>query len=204
MNIETVVVGDLDTNCYLVYDPLTKDAIVIDPGDQADKILATIKDKELKPLYIVHTHAHPDHFGATEEIRKATGAKVVIHESDAMIIESRILSLRGALFDPVKVDVRANDGDVLDFGGMSLQVIHTPGHSMGCICLYSEKEKLLFSGDTLFFDAVGRTDLPGSSTEDMRTSLKKLLRLSPDAAVYPGHGRATTIAQEKENLGDIK
>ena len=204
MNIETVVVGDLETNCYIAYDPETREAVVIDPGANAPKILGRIDSKGIKPVFVVLTHGHPDHFGSAGEVCKATSAKLLIHESDAHILESRILTLQGFMFSSTRVDQKLKDGDVIRFGKCSLRVLHTPGHSEGGICLYSDTESILFSGDTLFCDAVGRTDLPGGGSAELDQSVKRLLSLGDNVKVFPGHGPATTIKQEKSNLGFIK
>jgi glyoxylase-like metal-dependent hydrolase (beta-lactamase superfamily II) len=203
MLIETVVVGDLRTNCYIAYDPGTKEAVIIDPGSAHAAILKVVGEKNLKPLYILHTHGHPDHFEATEEIRKATNAEVVIHKSDAAILEASILSLRSIFIKSTRVDKRVKGGDVIKFGSRALEVIHTPGHSKGGACFYSKADSILFSGDTLFNDAVGRTDLPGGSSDELMQSLKKLLSLPENTKVLPGHGSATTIRRERINLGEL-
>jgi len=198
MNIETVVVGDLQTNCYIAYDPETKETVIIDPGAAHAAILKKIEEKKLKPLYILHTHGHPDHFGSTDEIKKATGARVMVHNDDAHILQSKILSLRGMFYNSTKVDRNLKEGDEIRFGKEKLKVIHTPGHSKGCICFYSEADSILFSGDTMFKSDVGRTDLPGGSEKELAISIKKLFNLPDSTRVLPGHGRETTIADEKE------
>ncbi len=201
MNIETVVVGELETNCYIAYDPGTKEAVIIDPGANAPKILGRIGSKGIKPGLVVLTHGHPDHFGVAEEIRKAIEGKVAIHENDAPILESKILTLRGFMFSATQVDQKLKDGDVIKFGKCSLKVFHTPGHSKGSICLYSDTESILFSGDTLFCDGVGRTDLPGGDSAELSRSVKRLLSLPHNVKVFPGHGPATIIEQERRGLG---
>ena len=201
MNIETIEVGELETNCYIAYDPQSKEAIVIDPGDESGKILDLLGEKRLIPLYIVITHGHPDHTGGAEEIHKATGAKILIHEEDAKVFNTPSAWLKYLFSSKIHIDKELKEGDVIKFGGISFAVIHTPGHSKGSMCLYSKEEKALFSGDTLFYDAVGRTDLPWSSEADMKASLKKLLELPPETKVLPGHGWSSTIGQERVHLG---
>lgn len=203
MNIKTIPVGDLQTNCYIVYDPATKDAVVIDPGAGSEGILKALSDEGLRPKTIIITHGHPDHFGEANNIRERTGAKVLVHEDDAPVLQSRVLTLRGLMFPITRVDKKLKDGETIGFGTQALRVIHTPGHSRGGICLYSERDAALFSGDTLFRGDHGRTDLPGSSEDQMVRSLKRLMSLPDETMVYPGHGASTTIAEERRNLADI-
>ncbi|MDI6731644.1 MAG: MBL fold metallo-hydrolase [Candidatus Margulisbacteria bacterium] len=174
MQIKTIKVGELQTNCFIVIDESTKDAVVIDPGDEAGKILAELKGLKVKKLII--THGHYDHVGAVKELKKRLRADVLMHPDDAW------------LFQP---DVFVNDGDEINFGNLALKAIHTPGHTPGGICLYLDGH--LFSGDTLFAGTYGRTDLPGGSEGLMAQSLKKLAKLPPSTKVYPGHGGQTTI-----------
>ena len=179
MKIITIKVGSLQTNCYIVIDEKSQEAIVIDPGDEADKIVSRLHGFKVK--YIVITHGHPDHFGALDEIKDITQATVLMHPADEwfMVPERAI-----------------GDGDTIDFGKISLQVFHTPGHSKGCICLYTPGH--LFSGDTLFATTCGRVDLPGGSMNEMIRSLKRLAQLPEGTKVYPGHDAETTIKLEKE------
>jgi glyoxylase-like metal-dependent hydrolase (beta-lactamase superfamily II) len=188
MIIHTVRVGPIETNCYLVEDETTKEALIVDPGDEAEKILEVIKKNGLKPRYIVNTHGHFDHITGNLKLKEKTGAPVLSHELDAFLI---------ALTLPLPPDNFLKDGDRLKVGRLTFTVIHTPGHTPGGICLYCEKEKTLFSGDTLFYGTTGRTDLPYASEKDMGISFKKLLTLPDETKVYPGHGQPTTIGQEK-------
>jgi glyoxylase-like metal-dependent hydrolase (beta-lactamase superfamily II) len=142
-------------------------------------ILSEIKDFKIR--YIILTHGHPDHFGAVDELKKATQAPIVIHPADSWFI---------------KPDKELKNDDEIKFGSLSLKVIHTPGHSKGSICLYISGH--LFSGDTLFSEGFGRTDLPGGSTQEMKKSLKRLSALPDETSVYPGHDETTTIKKEKE------
>lgn len=179
MQIKTIKVGSLQTNCYVVIEEKSKEGVVIDPGDEALRILAEIKD--LKIRYIILTHGHPDHFGAVEELKRKTGAPLLMNPEDSWF---------------VKPDQELKEGNEIKFGSLVLKVMHTPGHSKGSICLYIDGH--LFSGDTLFCSGCGRTDLPGASREEMRKSLKKLSFLPNETRVYPGHGEPTTIGKEKE------
>jgi hydroxyacylglutathione hydrolase len=179
MQIKTIKVGSLQTNCFILIDEKSKEAVVIDPGDEAERILPEISG--LKVRYIILTHGHPDHFGAIDEIKKATGASLLMHPADSWFF---------------KPDQALNEGDEVKFGDIVLKVLHTPGHSKGCICLQTGEH--LYSGDTLFAWGCGRTDLPGGSTADMRKSLKRLSGLPDNTQVYPGHDEFTTIKDEKE------
>lgn len=179
MIIKTIKVGNLQTNCYIVIDEKSKEAVVIDPGDEASKILSEIKG--LKIRYIILTHGHPDHFGAIDDIKKATRAPLLMSPDDSWF---------------VKPDQTLQEGDEIKFGNQILNIMQTPGHSKGGICLYTNGH--LFSGDTLFSEGCGRTDLPGGSMEEMRKSLKRLAALPDETLVYPGHDESTTIRTEKE------
>jgi len=179
MEIKTIKVGSLQTNCYIVSDGQTKEAIVIDPGDEAAKILPELKG--LKVRSIVITHGHPDHFGALDEVKDATRAQLLMHPADEWFIEP---------------DRELKDGDKLEVGCLKFTVLHTPGHSKGGICLYTKGH--LISGDTLFSAAHGRVDLPGGSMHEMALSLKRLGRLPDETIVYPGHDETTTIGLEKK------
>ncbi len=179
MQIKIVKVGSLQTNCYIIIDEKSREAVVIDPGDESHKIIPEIKG--LKIRCIILTHAHPDHFGAVDEIKKITGAPLLMNPEDNWFF---------------KPDKEIKEGDEIKFGGLTLKVLHTPGHSKGSVCLYIDGH--LFSGDTLFSEGCGRTDLPGGSMADMRKSLKRLSTLPDDTKVYPGHDESTTISREKE------
>ncbi len=181
MKIKTVVVGQLENNCFIASDEKTKEAIIIDPGEEADKILAAVKGLKVKA--IVLTHGHYDHVTEAPKI----GAPIWIHEKDEAMM---------SYSNHARADRLLKDGDELLVGSCKLLVIHTPGHSAGGICLYDGKETL-FSGDTLFQGTHGRTDLPTSSPKEMVESLKRLLELPENVVVYPGHGPITTIKEEK-------
>jgi len=179
MKIKTIKVGSLLTNCYIVIDEKSSEAVVIDPGDEGGKILPEIKG--LKVRYTILTHGHPDHFGAIDDLSRATGAPLLFNSADSWFF---------------KPEEDLKEGQEIRFGGISLKVMHTPGHSRGSICLYTAG--YLFSGDTLFSEGHGRTDLPGGSMPEMERSLRKLSELPDDTVVFPGHDEPTTILQEKE------
>lgn len=187
MQIKTLPVGELQTNCYII--SKDNEALVIDPGAEIDRILRELKD--LKVKYIVLTHGHYDHVTEAFSLKEKVKAPVIVHEKDEVMM---------IMTTQQKADLTVKSGDKLDLKGLTLTVLHTPGHSAGSMCLYSEKEKMLFSGDTLFAGCYGRTDLPLGSQTEMENSLKRILALPGDIKVFPGHGPATTIAQEKTLL----
>lgn len=194
------VVGLLDCNCYIVGDPETKQAIVIDPGDDADALAASIAEKGLTVTAIVATHAHFDHILAAERLREITGAPFYLHDADKPVLawlqESGRYFLGRELGPPPDVDNIAREGDRLVAGGTELEIVHTPGHSPGSISLVGDD--ILFSGDTLFAGSIGRTDLPGGDSQALVDAVRgKLFTLDDDVPVYPGHGPATTIGHER-------
>jgi len=200
VKISIITVGPIQANCYLVYDEQSKDALVIDPGDEGTRISKEIEKLGLKVKYIVNTHGHHDHIGGNQVLKKATGAKLCIHEADSAMLTSpkynfSLSFVNGEVHSP-EADVFVKDGDSLAVGELQFKILHTPGHSQGGICLVGEG--VCFSGDTLFAESIGRTDLPGGSTEEILNSIRtKLLVLAEDTVVYPGHGPQTTIGHEK-------
>jgi len=193
-------VGPLACNCYIVGDDATKEAIVIDPGGDAEDLVTTIVEHGLRITAIIATHAHFDHVIAAERVRDATGAPFYLHDHDKPVLswlqESGRLFLGIDLPPPPDVDSAADEGTRVVAGAVELEVMHTPGHSPGSISLLGDGA--LFSGDTLFAGSVGRTDLPGGDTLAMvRAIRKKLFALDDDLRVYPGHGPATTLGEEK-------
>lgn len=196
-----LAVGPLQCNCYIVGDPATKEAVVIDPGGDAERLLEVIKEKDLTITAIVATHAHFDHVVAAEQLRAATGAPFYLHPEDKPVLEwmqeSGRMFLRIELPPPPEVDTEAREGDRLIAGSTGLEIIHTPGHSPGSISLVTDGA--VFAGDTLFAGSIGRTDLPGGDTQALLDAVKdKLFRLDLDKTVYPGHGPDTTLGQELE------
>lgn len=202
MVLYRIVVGRLEVNCFILADDKTKEAVVIDAGDDAPDILKIIKDNGLKVKYIVATHGHFDHVGANKELKEATGAELLIHEGDAPIMASASQYARAfgiEITASPKADRYVKQGDIIIAGEIKLKVLHTPGHSPGGISLL--EQGMVFTGDTLFAGSIGRSDLPGSDLKTLLRSIKtNLLTLPDDTKVFPGHGPASTIGDErKEN-----
>lgn len=189
------------TNCYIVADEKSKEAMIIDPGAQAEEVINMIKILEVKLKYIVLTHCHADHKGAVPEIKKELGGKLLVHRDEIEGILNPEINLEDIIGDNknlLEVDSRLDDGDIIHVGDIQFRIIHTPGHTKGGICLYCEKEKMLFSGDTLFRGTWGRTDLPtGNLREIMSSITNKLLVLPEDTIIYPGHGKSSMIREEE-------
>lgn len=197
MTLRTLCLGELDTNCYIVWDD-NRVAMVVDPADDADEILAVIQSEKLSVAAVVLTHVHFDHLLAAEEVCAATGAPLCIGKGDEDALSDPIRNLSGVfqMCAPVRLqaDKLLSDGDVLTIGDLSFTVLETPGHTPGCICLIGEN--VLFAGDTLFYDSIGRVDFPGSDVPSMISSLRRLLSLPAELRVYSGHGSETTIGRE--------
>ena len=193
MNIITMQVGTIRTNCYILTDEDTKQAAVIDPGDDAQKILAKIQEEGVEVRYLLLTHGHYDHTTAVPELHQALAeAKIYIHEADANGAGSKLFPLSSQVDDLLLY----SDGDTLPLGSLTIQVLHTPGHSPGSVSLLVGDT--LFSGDTLFCSSMGRTDLPGGSEEQIMASLRRLGQLEGNLKVLPGHEWATTLDRERE------
>lgn len=204
MIVEQFAVGPLQCNCVVLADDLTKRAIVIDPGDEVDRIYAVLHERGLQLAGIVATHAHIDHVGALAQLKERTGAPTMLHEADVPLYEQLALqaSWLGIPVPPTTtIDRLVLDGDELAFGKHALRVVHTPGHSPGSISLVLDQQQpTVFSGDTLFAGSVGRTDLWGGSFESLLRSItRRLLTLPDDAVVIPGHGPRTTVGAERES-----
>ena len=201
MILKTLLVGPLETNCYILGDEKSKEAVVIDPGGDFEEIEKQLKKLKLKVKYIVLTHGHFDHTGALAQLKKATGAEVLIHAEDASMLsptgQAQPFFMESGK-DPCAADGTLKEGDKIQFGENSLEVLHTPGHTPGGISLLIDK--MIFVGDTLFCGSIGRTDLPGGSFQELIDSIKmKLLTKGDDYLIYPGHGPTTTIGEERKN-----
>ncbi|MEJ5301595.1 MAG: MBL fold metallo-hydrolase [Thermodesulforhabdaceae bacterium] len=187
-------VGAMEVFCYIVFDSQTGEGIVIDPAGDADKILQLAKDRHINIKYIINTHSHADHTAENEKIKEATGAPIVMHRLDdefARTPESIAWNRKLGFEPPPPADISVEDGDELKLQNFTVRFIHTPGHTPGSCCILVGSN--LFTGDTLFVGAVGRTDLPGSSFSDLLESLKKLLSiLPPETMIWPGHDYGDT------------
>lgn len=201
MKHEFIIVGALETNCYLVYCEESKECAIIDPGADPEKIFPVISDLGLKPVCILNTHGHMDHIGANKDMKDKFKVPVLIHALDNPMLDAAVqlelmLALGGTASPPA--DKFLAEGDLVTFGGSSLRVLHTPGHSPGSVSFLGRG--VLFSGDTLFCGGVGRTDLSGGSRKDLESSIRgKILMLPGDTLVCPGHGPFTTVDQEIES-----
>lgn len=198
INIKTFIIGQLYTNCYVISDSSTSKCIILDPGDAAYLISEYILENSLIPTAIIATHGHFDHILAVNELQLAFNIPFMIHKADKPIVEymkgSATYWLKQNMIEEVpKIDKELIDEDTITFGESTLSIIHTPGHSPGGICLYNKKEKVIFTGDTLFHNTYGRTDLPYSSKEDMKKSLEKLKKEFKDYKAYAGHEESFII-----------
>ena len=200
---EILPVGPLQCNCSIVGDETTHEAMVIDPGDEIEDILALVQKHKLQVKQIVVTHAHIDHVGGAMKLRAATGAPILLNQNDHALL--KMLDVQAAwlgMKSPGKVEIDQSVGqsDVVKAGSLEANVLHTPGHTEGSICLYFPAEKKLIAGDTLFAGSIGRTDLPGGSFEKIMSSLHgQVLALPDETVVIPGHGPETTIGEERES-----
>ena len=203
MYINKLSVGMLQTNCYIIADEISGSAAVIDPGGDCEKIMNEVNMHGFKLDYIIITHSHCDHIAALDMLKEETGAKVVISTTDSATLNNGEYTLSAMLGEqpPTSTaDIRVNDGDTLNIAGNTAKFIMTPGHTPGSMCVYFDSEKTLFSGDTLFYESIGRTDFPGGSYASIASSIRnKLYILGDDVKVYPGHNSDTTILHEKES-----
>lgn len=199
MFLKCLAVGPLAANCYIVADEESKEAIVIDPGGDADVILEIIEDKGLSVKYVILTHGHSDHIGGVKDIKDATDVIIAIHEKDCEMLTSpqKNLSLYVGLgFTQPTADIKLKGDEKLKIGELPVEILHTPGHTPGGICI--KIKDIVFTGDTLFAGSVGRTDFPGGSYEELINSIEsKLLPLGDHIKIYPGHGEASTLGREK-------
>lgn len=194
MKIKSIQVGELATNCYILIDDVEKKAAVIDPGAEADRVLAEVKGLDAQVEYILLTHGHYDHIGGVAQVHEALPqTKVYLHKADSQGTGFHVVPLAAQVADLMYYD----DGDTLTLGSLTIQVIHTPGHTPGGVTL--RVGDVLFTGDTLFAGSMGRSDFPGGNTQQLFASLKKLAQLEGDYHVLPGHDRTTTLEQERRS-----
>jgi len=201
--LQTLPVGPLQCNCTILFDEERREALVVDPGDEAPRILKALTDLNARTLALLHTHGHFDHIGATSDVAEATGAAIRLHAGDRFLYDSLAeqasffgLSLRA----PRPPDQPLSDGEVISFGGFQVRAIHTPGHTPGSTSFLLEGESpILFSGDTLFHRSIGRTDLWGGDTDQILASIReRLFTLPAETPLVCGHGPRTTIGEERK------
>jgi glyoxylase-like metal-dependent hydrolase (beta-lactamase superfamily II) len=208
MHIETLVVGPIETNCYIVSDPDTKEAVIIDAGDEAPYILNYIAQHDLKVTMLLNTHGHYDHTQANDAIREVTGASLGIHcdDVDILTVPEKVSSRMMVKANPCKAPEQLlHNGDIISFGKYNLQVIYTPGHTKGGCCFYEASEKVCFTGDTLFKETIGRADLYGGHYPTLLHSVRERLSVLPDdVVIYPGHGEDSTMGYERKKNPYLK
>ncbi len=196
------ILGEIGTNCYLLYNKDNKRAVLIDPADEADKIMEMIAVKNCTLTAILLTHGHYDHIGAAVKVSKATKAPIYAGECEKEVLENPSINLSAMMSEhaiSLIADKWLTDGEVIELAGITIRCIHTPGHTKGGMSYYVEDANILFSGDTLFAASVGRTDFPtGSMSELVRSIKSKLLILPEHTKVFTGHGESTSIAYEKQ------
>jgi hydroxyacylglutathione hydrolase len=198
MIIKKLVIGPLENNCYIIADEQTREAFIVDPGDEPDRILDLINEYGLKPQYIICTHAHFDHIAVVLDIKQETDMRIVLHRDDLELYRNvkNQAALWGYEIDSLPdPDLFVAEGDTLAIGHLRFMIFHSPGHSPGGICVYGEG--IIITGDTLFAGSVGRTDLYGGDIEKLKISYKRLMSLPEETKVLPGHGPETTIKKEK-------
>jgi glyoxylase-like metal-dependent hydrolase (beta-lactamase superfamily II) len=206
MKIDCLVLGSFETNCYILRESESaSNCLIIDTGLEARKLVDFLRERKLNPVAVVLTHGHIDHISGLVLLRKNfPDIKTYIHKCDTNMLTdhqsnlSFLADITPAASDVTKADFTLKEGSVIEQAGIRLEVLHTPGHTRGGICLYSRKEQTIFVGDTLFANSIGRTDIPGGSTAQLIKSVKeKLLTLPDETVVYPGHGPQTTIGRER-------
>lgn len=202
MEVMVLTVGQVYTNCYIVNQEGNEKCIVIDPGDEAEKIASYIRKRNLTCEGILLTHGHFDHITGVNELRSLVGGKIYAHEAEKDLLEDPMLNASGMVGyeAAIQADVLLRDRQKLEIADMTFEVIHTPGHTKGGCCFYAKEEKVLFSGDTIFMESIGRTDLPTGNGQELLDSVRnKVLTLPDDVTIYSGHGPKTNVAYEVAN-----
>ena len=203
MKIDRFILGDFETNCYVVRaDESARDCLVIDPGFDAEQVVEFLVEQKLNPVAVILTHGHVDHIVGLDLLRhQFSGLKVYIHRLDAQMLANAAANLSTLVeksYTAEPADVLVEDEQIIEQAGIRLEVLHTPGHTPGGICLQARQEGLVFVGDTLFADGVGRTDFPGGDMGELIRGIKaKLLTLPDNTVIYPGHGMRSTVGREK-------
>lgn len=201
MKIIKMVLGEVQTNCYVLYNEESKEGIIIDPSNNPSKIINKLEEEGIKPVVILLTHGHFDHIMAAPKLMEHFGIEVHGYVEEASLVKDPILNAAYLINSKFTMELSQvfHEGDILEFAGFQLKVIHTPGHTKGSVCFHLEDKDVLFSGDTLFYQSVGRTDLPtGDGMMLLRSIEKKLLALADETICYPGHGIVTTIGDERK------
>ncbi|MCT4509890.1 MAG: MBL fold metallo-hydrolase [Tepidibacter sp.] len=204
MFLEKIVAGVYGVNCYILGDDETKKCAVIDPGGDCDGILNIIKKNELNLEYIILTHGHADHIGAVKELKEKTNSTVLAHKEEEIVLtnsQNNLTYMMGGSIE-IEADRYLNDEQSIELGNLNLQTIHTPGHTLGGMCI--KVEDCLFTGDTLFRSSIGRTDLFGGDYDKIIESVNRLSKLDDKLKVFPGHGPASTVETEKAKNPYIK
>ncbi len=210
MKIDCLILGAFQTNCYILRDSATAaDCLVIDPGLESGQLIDFLSRHKLNPVAAVLTHGHADHIAGVVLLRESfPQIKVYVHKHDGLMLikpTHNLSAFAGAMIKVGQADLLLQDGDIIQQAGLKLQVLHTPGHTPGGICLYCQDEGIVFTDDTLFADSVGRTDFPGGSMSQLMESIKEKLLILPDETeVCPGHGPTTTIGREKAHNPFLK
>lgn len=207
MQIKRSITGPIQTNTYLIWDKGTKDAAIIDPAGKEREIIKFVENNRLKVIYIINTHGHFDHILLNQRLSKYFNADILIHKDDKDLLTNNYLNTAEVCnlsVEPSKPSSLLNNKDIILIGRIKLEVIHTPGHSKGSICLHNKHKGVLFSGDTLFARGIGRTDLPTSSNNAILKSLNRLKRIPQETRVYTGHGPETTIKKEYKMINSLQ
>lgn len=202
IEITMLMVGAIQTNCYIVNRKGSTDCIVIDPGDEAEKIASYLEKKGLSNQGILLTHGHFDHIMGVSKLQSLAGGTLYAYEGEKELLADPGLNVSYMVNEEtaLEAEVLLRDGQTLEIAGMDFTVIHTPGHTTGSCCYYLEQEKILFSGDTIFMESVGRTDFPTGNGRQLLESIRsRVLVLPPEVQIYPGHGPETSVAYEKQN-----